>query len=743
MVADVPTLDGSASEPKENHLRKLVTVATRHWLMIVLFTAAGLLGGTVVQLLVQDKAPKWKASVDLLVKSSPLETLYKEGLVTGVDTRKILAALGEEAFAEDIARALVRKDIAEGGPWAGLTTESEIRAAIDEIRMAVPKPEELPGQGKIRILAHAGTKEEAVRRAECAARVFVERSQQYLLEEEEKNYKYIQGEREDLLRRFEEAEKKHWEYVEKLGFRTSGPVSQLMSDLKKDHEVTEAKKREIEEKIRAINAKLKKIGEDLPTALGQMDVVSELVNQLKQLEVEKSILLVEYEENSEEVQTKQAEISDVTQAILARVGEQGELGGTSGDVLSDRGSLFKERTRLELELVGAEERVKDINRQLEETLKNLSVRANENYELEQLTRDAQQYRQQLDLLLAEEFKFRPHKTDELSQLARRDPIYAAPLDSRRGPMQIFVSVLVCGVAGLLFGLMCALLFESFDTSIHSAEDVAEYIGIEVLGTIPEMKFGRRPARRRGAHMTLTDDEYIDACIVTQYDPKSPVSEAYRALRTNLQFATIQKKPKTVMVTSAVPGEGKTTTAVNLAVTMADQGMRVLLIDTDLRRPNVHRFLKMDRGPGLADVLRANIDYKSILRPTRTENLWIVSSGHVPPNPSELIGSDRMKRFIAQAGQDFDLVICDAPSILVVTDPVLLSSHLDSVLLVISVENASRETILRAKKLLDAAHAEVAGAVLNGLKATRRHYYYYYYYYEDAQAGGWRRWYYQR
>jgi capsular exopolysaccharide synthesis family protein len=256
-----------------------------------------------------------------------------------------------------------------------------------------------------------------------------------------------------------------------------------------------------------------------------------------------------------------------------------------------------------------------------------------------------------------------------------------------------------------------------------------------------MRFGKpRKGRSQGNYIAVTDEEQIDACIVTHYDPKSPVSEAYRTLRTNFQFATIQQKPKTLMVTSSVPGEGKTTTAVNMAVTLADSGMRVLLIDTDLRRPHVHHVLKMERGPGLADVLREGLDPREVIRPTRVENLWIISSGRVPPNPSELIGSTRMERLMGQLGGEFDIVICDAPSILVVTDPVLLATHVDSVIMVISANNARRETIVRAKKLLETAKAHVAGVVLNGLEATRRHYYYYYYYYEDSRSPRRRRWY---
>jgi capsular exopolysaccharide synthesis family protein len=185
------------------------------------------------------------------------------------------------------------------------------------------------------------------------------------------------------------------------------------------------------------------------------------------------------------------------------------------------------------------------------------------------------------------------------------------------------------------------------------------------------------------------------------------------------LATIQQKPRTVLVTSAVPGEGKTTTAVNMAVTFADNGMRVLLVDADMRRPDVHQVLRMEQGPGLAELLRENLDPHAIVRPTRIENLWMASSGRVPPNPAEVLGSDKMRRLMRDLGKEFDLVLCDAPSILAVTDPVLLAKDVDAVVLVIAAQYARRETIARAKSLLETANANIAGAVLNGLAARRR------------------------
>ena len=299
------------------------------------------------------------------------------------------------------------------------------------------------------------------------------------------------------------------------------------------------------------------------------------------------------------------------------------------------------------------------------------------------------------------------------------------------------------VVGLLIGLALsigyAMLREMNDTSIKSANDLRTYIELEDIGTIPDMWSGRGRHRLKLRHksgQTADDQDPISACIVTQHDPKSPVAEAYRSLRTNFQFATLRKASKTIMITSSLPGEGKTTTAVNFAVSMSDLGKRVVIVDTDLRRPNVHRALRMQRGPGLADVLQEKANLADVILPTQSENLWMISSGRVPPNPSELINSETMAQVMRELKKTFDVVVCDAPSTLVVTDPVILATHVDSIILVVSANRTRRETVLRAKKIIETANPRIAGAVLNGLKITSRHHHYYYYYYDErAKRGG--------
>jgi capsular exopolysaccharide synthesis family protein len=368
--------------------------------------------------------------------------------------------------------------------------------------------------------------------------------------------------------------------------------------------------------------------------------------------------------------------------------------------------------------------------------------ANKNLEYEKLAQETESVREQFRKLREAEWDIRTAIDQGAGHIERVEPVRrAAIMPLGGGQSNLAIQFIMGGIAGFVCAFMFAMLREVNDTSIRSVEDVNQYIGLDVIGTIPKMRFGspRGGRRRRATYVSTAVEDQIDACIVTQHDPKSPISEAYRTLRTNFQFATIQEKPRSIMVTSAVPGEGKTTTAVNLGVTMADRGMRVLIVDTDLRRPNVHRVLRMERGPGLSDVLTHGEDYHNVIRPTRVEGMFVISSGRVPPKPSELIGSSSMTRFMEAVGQEFDVIICDAPSVLVVTDPVLLATQVDTTIMVVSTNNARRDTVVRAKELLSTANGDIAGVVVNGLETTRRNYYYYYYYYDDGSKDR-RKWY---
>lgn len=266
--------------------------------------------------------------------------------------------------------------------------------------------------------------------------------------------------------------------------------------------------------------------------------------------------------------------------------------------------------------------------------------------------------------------------------------------------------------GLLAGMGSALLRSALDTRIRGEADVHRVVQAPVLGGI--------------AH----DGEAAKRPLLTQTIHQSPRAESFRQLRTNLQFANVGGKAKSVLVTSSVPGEGKSTTATNLAIALAQAGQSVCLIDADLRRPMIHEYLRLERTAGLTTALIGGADINDLLQPWGDDTLYVLTSGQIPPNPSELLGSEAMKSLLARLEEAFDTVIVDAPPLLPVTDAVVLSQHVGGVAVIVGVQKTRTQELSKSMAALELVNANVLGVVLNrlpvkGPDAYTRGYYSYY------------------
>ncbi|GAA3711891.1 polysaccharide biosynthesis tyrosine autokinase [Terrabacter ginsenosidimutans] len=298
------------------------------------------------------------------------------------------------------------------------------------------------------------------------------------------------------------------------------------------------------------------------------------------------------------------------------------------------------------------------------------------------------------------------------------PKYVAKIESRPGkasPIEVAVTTpatldatpvspkptrnLALGLMlGLLLGFGVALLRDVLDKSVKSQRDLETVTDRTILGGI------------------AFDADASAHPLIVQVDPRSQRAEAFRSLRTNLQFIDVANPPKSIVVTSSLPGEGKSTTTANLAISLAETGLKVVVIEGDLRRPRLLDYLGFEGSVGLTDVLVGRVEVDDVLQPFGRTGLRLLGAGPIPPNPSELLGSANMEQLIEDLTERFDYVLIDAPPLLPVTDAAVLSTIVDGALVVVGAGVAQREHVRRALDSLDAVNGTVLGLILNRVKA---------------------------
>jgi len=287
-------------------------------------------------------------------------------------------------------------------------------------------------------------------------------------------------------------------------------------------------------------------------------------------------------------------------------------------------------------------------------------------------------------------------------------------------------ILLSGIiVGLALGLAFAFTKNFLDKTIKTPDQI-ENRGMSMLAWIPNIE-------------EMADKNTPGSEFIVAIKPKSPVAESFKALRTRVEFSKLESEPiKTILVTSSIPSEGKTVVSLNLAGTFAQANKKVLLIDCDLRKPRIHTTMGSDRYPGLSDYLFKNVSLEEITRPTVLENMKYITSGTIPPNPSELLGSVQMKNFIELLKEKYDIIVLDSPPFITVTDAEILFNMTDGTILVAQADKTPFDAFIKSYKRLNAINPHnLLGAVLNNFnfKTVYGYYYNYYYYYQKPEVRG--------
>jgi succinoglycan biosynthesis transport protein ExoP len=269
-----------------------------------------------------------------------------------------------------------------------------------------------------------------------------------------------------------------------------------------------------------------------------------------------------------------------------------------------------------------------------------------------------------------------------------------------------INVLLAAAVGFMLAVSAALVLEYLDDTIRSTDELSASLGVAVLGSVGRIK----------------GEDYKDK-LITAHGPLSSISEDYRLVRTNVQYMAVDQPARSIVVTSPNPGEGKSLTAANLGVIMAQANLRTVIVDTDLRQPVMHKIFRVSNLEGVTDLLRsAKLDLNSQLKDTGIENLKVVTSGPLPPNSAEMLGSQRMAELVQRLKEMADVIIFDSSPVLAVTDAAVLSSRVDGVILVTQAKRTRRDAVKQAVKRLNQVGANILGSVLNRVPGRGDHYY---------------------
>ncbi len=340
------------------------------------------------------------------------------------------------------------------------------------------------------------------------------------------------------------------------------------------------------------------------------------------------------------------------------------------------------------------------------------------------------------LYLTMKQKYEESRITEAGQLGKvriLDPALIAEKVKPNKKMNLLLGMFL----GIGLGLGYAFFREFLDNTVKAVEHL-ERKGLTILGIIPDMKGSPSKAAAKAVPGPSNGGTDFRRRLITYEDPKSPISEGYRSLRTNVVYASADKKIKSLLISSSQPGEGKSTTTANLAIAFAQLRKKTLLLDADLRKPVQHNVFDLPRGPGLSEYLIGEVDdINKIIYATKVENLFLLTAGGLPPNPSELLGSDRMSQLVDQLEHEWDMVLLDSPPIVAVTDASMISGEIDAIALVVKAGATERSAVDRALDMMRNVKAPLIGAILNGasqesLGGKYAYYYSYYNYYYHSE-----------
>lgn len=676
-------------------------IQKRKWFIVLVALAAMLIGG----LYAVSYPRTYRATSLILVRQRP------SGVVWLTDPNNAAAAGGDNIALETQCSMIMSSELAQKVAIALRETRGSDRvvtdaAEVQESITATPMPPD-----RIRIDASSPLERNAIAFANAAAEQFLIMNTDFRQQEDRKAREYLEESLKSTESELKRVQDEATAYQNAMGVYTpDAGASQILEALR----TFENSKLTVQTELAATRGQLAMVASLMTEARSSQGsrqrvpnpAVAALQRELVTAQVALADLRTRYRDDHPAVKTMAARV----QALQAQIDAApatvevpfGALGADSAVLAQQRDALRAREADLTARIAALDAAIVGLKKQAE----NLPDKMARMEQLKTRITMLQEARSRI---------VRELESKRLQEQAKGGT--ALILDSATRATSASPSVsrglLFAGVLGLVAGIALALLLEALDDTIHTPEDITRDTDINFLGMVPLLETG-------------TED------LITILSPKSPPAEAYRTLRSNINFSMLDQPARRFLVTSAGAGEGKSVTAANIAVVFAQAGQSVILVDTDLRRPSLHRLLHCESTRGLTNVLVGESSIEEVLQDTHVEGLRLIASGPLPPNPAEMLDSAAMERFIAELTNYADVILFDSPPAIVLTDAVILASKIERTILVAESGQVTREAFNEAVRLINNARGNILGVVLNKLRLSASDYYYYYYYYDYSR-----------
>jgi len=558
---------------------------------------------------------------------------------------------------------------------------------------------------------------------------------------------------EKVGQELQQAEENLRDYKEKEGFMELSTEAELkikdLADLESSYENTKISRQEIEVRLKEVRKQFASVDKTLMSSvtISNNPIVQMLRTRLTELQIELAQLNRQFSDSAPEVIQAKAKIEEIENQLRTQV--ETIVSGKTESVNPVYTGLWSRLVNYETDLNALRSKEDALKKLVEDYQKEVDKLPQQELEVARLERKSRVNEDLYILLLRKKSELRIQSASEIGSLEVVDPaiIPDKPIKPRKK---------LNAIVGLIIGMFCgtgiAFFVEYLDKTIKTEEEANNLLKLPVLGVIAKLGSGtlrygysyyahregkkkRREEERDKAKVKIKakkkEQERIETICLA--DSKSFISESFRILRTNLQFIDLEKKMRILLVTSCIPQEGKSSVAVNLAITFALAGEKTLLVDADFRRPGIHKIFDLKGDPGLTSLLTGRENYQNVIKNViDVDRLDVLTTGPLPPNPLDLLGSSKMKELIPKLKKDYDKVIFDTPPSATLTDAAVLSTSVEGTILVLGAGEVEKETAQRTKENLEKARANILGVVLNKVILERKGYGSYYYHQEQEE-----------